>query len=290
MSENRRVAVFDIGGTEIKYGVMDDFDRFVCRKVMKTNPDKDGPTILRQVIEAVSQLKKAYAIEAVSLSSPGVIDSTSGICLSASDTISGYQGLNITKIVEHGTGLSVFVENDVNCAALAESLHVDSFLMMTIGTGIGGAIVEDGKLIKGHTFSAGEWGHMVIGDGRFENRASMSTVVEAARRQGLDVDDGRDLFDLFDAGNGLAQGVISDFYRYLAQGIANLVYAFNPRTIILGGGVSNRDDLVSGVLNELKNLLSPFYQESVTLRQAMYRNDAGMIGAYMLAKKAWALT
>jgi predicted NBD/HSP70 family sugar kinase len=284
MSKNPGVAVFDIGGTEIKYGVMYDYDCFACRKVMKTDADKEGSMILRQVIDAVLELKKTYVLSAVSLSSPGVIDSTSGVCLSASDTIRNYQGLHIVKIVKNGTGLPVYVENDVNCAALAESFHVDSFLMMTIGTGIGGAIVHEGKLIKGHTFSAGEWGHMVIGPGRFEDRASMSFVVEEARRRGLTIDDGLGVFELFDAGEPIARDVISHFYEHLAEGIANIVYAFNPKTIILGGGVSNRDDLVSGISSKLKNILSPFYRKSFVLRRAIHRNDAGMIGAYMLVK------
>ncbi|HCZ23620.1 MAG TPA: ROK family protein, partial [Acholeplasmataceae bacterium] len=178
------------------------------------------------------------------------------------------------------------VENDVNCAALAETVYGDGkpqdFIAMTIGTGIGGAIVSHGHVVHGASYSAGEWGRLIINGKPYEHLASTSSIVRKANEKGLSISSGKELFDLYDQGNELAKEIINEFYFHLSSGIINLVYALNPKLILIGGGISDRgDQFIKELKNALNQILEPYFMDSFEIKLATLKNDSGMLGAYI---------
>ena len=151
---------------------------------------------------------------------------------------------------------------------------------MTVGTGIGGAIVINGEMWRGLNFKAAEFGRMIIPGGKYESLAATSALVRQARIAGLTCGNGKDVFDLYDQKNKQAIEVVTNFYKNLATGIANLVYIFNPEAIVIGGGISNRKTFATELKRELKKIMNPSFYDTVKIFNAAYANDGGIMGAY----------
>lgn len=280
------IIVFDIGGTTIKFGLIDDRGTLLHREEMPTLIKQGGIAVVKQVIEKIMFAKKTHNLRGVAISSAGVIEPYRGIVLATTSTFKDYAGLHIKEMVELETGLFTTVENDVNCAALAETVYglnkPKNFIAMTIGTGIGGAIILQGSVYHGTSFSAGEWGRMIINGNQFEEIASTASILRLAERKGLNVPSGEALFALYDQGNEIATEVIKHFYHNLALGIKNLVYALNPSLIMIGGGISNRGETFIHELHDaLSQQLEPMFMASLSLKTATLKNDSGMLGAYV---------
>ena len=118
---------------------------------------------------------------------------------------------------------------------------------------------------------------------KFEDLASTSALIKNAKKAGLGVDNGLALYKLYDEKNPLALKVIGEFYHYLAIGIANLVYIFNPEAIMIGGGISNRETLTDEIKVELKKILQPEFFNTITIENSIHKNEGGLIGAYFNA-------
>lgn len=280
------IAAFDIGGTHIKYGVVDHTGKIIDKKLVHTLSNQGGLSIMTRITEIILNMQKQYAITGVAISSAGIIDPYQGIVLQTTDTMKNYAGTKIKEIIEHATNLPTTVENDVNCAALAESVYsnppLKDFIAMTIGTGIGGAIVNHGEIFHGSSYSAGEWGRLLIDGKPYEKQASMTSLIEYARKYGFDVKEGIEVFKLFDENQEGAIIAVQSFYERLAAGIVNLVYALNPKVIIIGGGISHRGQKFIDELSlALSKKLDPYYMASLELRLATMKNDSGMLGAYI---------
>ena len=160
--------------------------------------------------------------------------------------IPGYTGTRISDRILKQFGLPCYVENDVNCAGIAEYVAgvakgSSSMLMLTVGTGIGGAFIWDGKLWKGHGNSACEVGRMELGNGSFEELAATSALVlKTAKQLGKKPAEisGKWIFEQAQAGNKVCIREIDRMCDVLALGIANLCYVLNPEIVVLGGGIS----------------------------------------------------
>ena len=189
--ENKRgkkIICIDIGGTAIKSGIMDENMNFLRTDVMDT--PRGGAGIMDAVLERISEyLSTAANPEAVCVSSAGIIDSDRGVVAEANENlIPGYTGMNISEKVRERFEIPCYVENDVNCAAMAEAYQGvgrghSSMLMLTVGTGIGGAFLERGKLLKGHTYSACEVGYMHMDGSSFEELAATSVLVKRTAKR-----------------------------------------------------------------------------------------------------------
>lgn len=282
------IATFDLGGTDLKFGIMNREGSLVFNDKVPSKASEGGTMLLDQVIELTDHLKSLYTLDGIAISSAGVIQPNTGVVLSATETIPNYVGLNINNYISEKTGLHTTSINDVRAAALSETRFIPekNVLMMTIGTGIGGAIVYDHQIYHGHFYSAGEWGHMYIAGKPFEKLASMSAIINEAKSKGIDVDNGEQLFKLYDQDHMVVVSIIKKFYHYLSMGIANLVYTINPELIIIGGGISNRGQKFIDELNQaLHAHLPKFYVNSVKIICAKNLNHSGMIGAYIHHKK-----
>jgi predicted NBD/HSP70 family sugar kinase len=277
---------FDIGGTAIKFGIINNQGKLTEKYSMATDAHLGGPSILLRIIDTIHDFKHTHEISGIAISSAGVIDPIHGIVLATTDTMKDYAGIHLKEEIEKNTGIFTTVENDVNCAALAESVFgnppLQDFLAMTIGTGIGGAIVVNGKIVHGNSYSAGEWGRMLIHGIPYEKLASLSSLLLYARELGLQVNHTHEVFEKYDQKDPIAVKVIDRFYQYLADGIVNLIYTFNPSHLVIGGGISNRgDQFILELRSVLKQKIEPYFIDSFDIQLATLKNDSGMLGAFI---------
>ena len=281
----------DIGGTAIKYGVIQSGEIPEIIQTDSCKTPENGTKILQKVFDIIEGLKRNYGqTEAVCISSAGIVNSEEGCILEANDDlIPGYTGTKIADRVKEKFGIPCFVENDVNCAAMAEyyagaAKGYHSMLMLTIGTGIGGAFIAGGKLLKGHTYSACEVGYMNMEEGTFEEIAATSALVaRTAKRlhKTADAISGKWIFEQAQDGNEVCIEEIDRMCDILAKGISNICYVLNPEIVLLGGGISaNTDWLKPRIEMGMEKYLIPVIRKKTKLDFAKFKNQAGMIGAY----------
>ena len=284
----------DIGGTAIKYGVVQSGEIPEIIQTDSCKTPENGTKILRKVFDIIEGLKRNCGqTEAVCISSAGIVNSEEGCILEANDDlIPGYTGTKIADRVKEKFGIPCFVENDVNCAAMAEyyagaAKGYHSMLMLTIGTGIGGAFIAGGKLLKGHTYSACEVGYMNMEEGTFEEIAATSALVaRTAKRlhKTADAISGKWIFEQAQDGNEVCIEEIDRMCDILAKGISNICYVLNPEIVLLGGGISAQTDwLKPRIEMGMEKYLIPVIRKKTKLDFAKFKNQAGMIGAYYAA-------
>lgn len=281
----------DIGGTAIKYGVVQSGEIPEIIQTDSCKTPENGTKILQKVFDIIEGLKRNCGqTEAVCISSAGIVNSEEGCILEANDDlIPGYTGTKIADRVKEKFGIPCFVENDVNCAAMAEyyagaAKGYHSMLMLTIGTGIGGAFIAGGKLLKGHTYSACEVGYMNMEEGTFEEIAATSALVaRTAKRLHKTADEisGKWIFEQAQDGNEVCIEEIDRMCDILAKGISNICYVLNPEIVLLGGGISAQTDwLKPRIEMGMEKYLIPVIRKKTKLDFAKFKNQAGMIGAY----------
>lgn len=279
----------DIGGTQIKYGLIDQDARILERQQMPTQAHLGGPAILDKVRQLVADYQAREGIVGVAISSAGMIDPDKGEVFYAGPQIPNYAGTAFKTSIEEEFGLPCEVENDVNCAGLAESQSgagqgASVALCLTVGTGIGGCLLLDGQVFHGFSHSACEVGYIHLPDGSFQDLASTTALVHYVAEQSGDSPtdwDGLRIFQEAAAGNRICQQGIDRLIDYLAQGIANICYVVNPQVVILGGGIMAQGDwLRPGLEEKLKHYLVPSLADKTAIAFAQHENTAGMLGAY----------
>lgn len=293
MQANQNVLSIDIGGTLVKLGVIDNLGQVHHSFQVDTRAERGASALLQDLAAQAQPLVSRYDLVGIAVSTLGVIDGARGTVRGASDAIPGYLGLSPKKVLESALALPTLVENDVNCVALAEgwlgaAQGVDNFLALTLGTGIGGGVVIRSELYRGTHAAAGEWGYMVVGGERWEDVASLRGLATLAARAmpGCELD-AKDVFAMADSGHEMYVRVVKQWRTLLASGLANLIYAFDPQRIVLGGGITGRGPRVlQEIQTELDALLHPDFVGLQEMRLAAAGNHAGMLGA----ARAWFLT
>lgn len=286
----RTYICIDIGGTSIKHGVLQENLEFLEKGSCAT-PKTGGNKILEQVCEAAgAYLEKYPDICGICVSSAGMIDEETGTVTEANEALMpGYTGTKIAETLSGRFQLPCKVDNDVNCAALAEAMagagkSCGSSLMLTVGTGIGGAFVQNGKVLKGHTNSACEIGYMHIGESTFEELAATSSLVKkVADELKLTADeiDGKWIFEQIAQGNEVCKKAVDEMCETLALGISNVCYVLNPEMVIIGGGISaQKEYLLPRLEKAMDRYLIPAIRKHTRMEFAACQNDAGMLGAY----------
>jgi len=252
------LGLIDIGGTSIKFAVMKD------NELKKMEPVKTPKTIEEfygDLTKKVQQMKFEYQIVGVGISSPGAVNKKSGVIEGAS-AIPYIHNFEIQQELVKRFELPVSIENDANCAALAEldsgaGKNVDSLLFLIIGTGVGGSVIINHKIWHGAHLFGGEFG-FTLSDNE-KTLSNLGTSVGVAERYNLNSSpvtnySGKEVFDLAAKGDSRAQKEIRTMYYALAKGIYNLQYSFDPELIVLGGAVSNNPDLIPNIDTEIKQI------------------------------------
>ncbi|HGH5977575.1 TPA: beta-glucoside kinase BglK [Kluyvera georgiana] len=280
-----KIAAFDIGGTALKMGVVADSGELL-EKGKQLITDSDG----EQILAAIEGWITAHPeCEGVAISAPGYVNPHTGY-IEMGGAIRRFDNFAIKEWLEKRTGLPVAIENDANCVLLAErwqgkGAELSDFLVLTIGTGIGGAIFSNNQLVHGARFRAGEFGYMQTSrpGSRDVRRYSMNENCTLrvlryryAQHLGKTLEEvtGEEIFDRFDAGDVVCQRLVAEFFNGLGTGLYNLVNLFDPQTILIGGGIVERP----GFLALMREYLAWFgiadYIDTVS-----HGNDAGLIGA-----------
>lgn len=297
-----KILVFDIGGTAIKYGICKD-EELIFTNEIPTESHKGGPHILNtikkmctQTIEEEKKTNPNEPFDGIGISTAGQVNSETGIITFANSNIPNYTGIDYRKELESLCGLPVMVENDVNSAAMGEAVYgagknSNSFLCLTYGTGIGGAIVINKQIYHGNNFSAGEFGSIVTHadvrlagtdyfDGCYERYASTTALVAKSSAYNPSLINGREIFKHMDDPNVV--NIIHDWIDEICIGLMTLIHIFNPSCIVLGGGIMTQPYILNTLKEKLYPRIMPTFA-SVTITNASLGNNAGMLGIYHLA-------
>lgn len=278
-----KILCYDMGGTDLKYGVIENNNLLFSSKT-PTKCYSTPEELKEQYIYLTKEiLQKFPDIQGVAISTAGSVDYIRGVIVAAPEAIPVFQDFDFKTLFKENFNLDCFVDNDVNSFAAAE-LNEDNpyhnFIVMTVGTGIGGAIIVNDTLWRGANFNAGEIGRMLINGISYEKQASMSALLRNAKSKGLDIKNGLELFNLYDNKDELALKVVNDFYQKLATGLANIIYMFNPEAIFIGGGISQRKTFIEELEEHLNPQLEWEFRNITKIKIASHQNDGGMYGAY----------
>lgn len=289
----RKIAALDIGGTSIKSGV------WVNKSVQEireqdTNAKNGGC----YVMERAKEILHSYSgFDAIGISTAGQVDSVKGQIRYANENIPGYTGMQVKEILEKEFSVPVAVENDVNAAAIGEAKFgagkdQKDFLCITYGTGVGGAIVMDGRVYTGSAFSAGEFGGIIVHpearkpgepfSGCYEKYASTTALVRMAQEYDKTLDSGRKIFSRIDESE--IQALVGGWIDEIVYGLVSVIHIFNPSCIVMGGGVMAQPYIIRQVKEKTQAQIMDSFR-NVELRQAELGNQAGLLGAAFLASE-----
>lgn len=296
-----RVIGIDIGGTAVKYGLLEEDGKLLESGEFPTEAGKGIENLFENMCKVIDKYM-SKDILGIAVSGTGQIDGSIGKVIGGNPIIPGWIGTNLVERLEKKYSLPAVLENDVNCAALGEKWlgagkGADGFVCLTIGTGIGGGIVLNGDIFRGDTCVAGEFGHIqVVKDGVqclcgkkgcYERYASATALLRMAKeRTGLSLN-GKEIFDREKAGEPVFVELIKDWVDYFTDGLSTIIYIFNPPLAVIGGGVTKQGDYLLEKINKsLDSKLGINYKKNLTIKFAELGNNAGMLGAeYLLLKK-----
>lgn len=298
---NKKVIGVDIGATRLKAGIVDAQGNLANFTVTPTLAHEGPQSIMGRVLDLVKRLlDRVPGVVGIGVGSAGRIDCSQGIVKFATDNIPGWSGTRIGPLLSERFGLPVMVDNDANAAAIAEgwlgaAQGCSNYLCLTLGTGIGGAMVVDGCVVRGAHYSAAEFGHMVLypggerctcgGEGCMEQYVSGPALVRRANRVGLSCNSAEEVMDACRENNDNAVRVLKDFVLDLAWSLISLQNIFDPEVTVLGGGIVDAKDVWWATLEETLVRISPVQLE---IRPAALKNHAGVIGAAKLVWDYWA--
>jgi glucokinase len=296
----------DVGGTKIAAASLE-AGRLAPSHVVPTDTSSSD-ALLDQLVAAVEQVRLPGA-RAVGIGVPSVVEFATGrIRFSVNIPL---VDLPLRRILTERLGLPVYVDNDASCAALAEAYEgdrmvADNLVMFTVGTGVGGGLVLNGKLYRGATGAAAELGHIIIGldltdgapapaakppqPGSLEWLASGHYGLEPLGRAALGREDvtGHDVVDAAKAGDERAIDALRVLGERLGIGIANAINTFDPREVVIGGGVSAAGDLLLEPAREsARRFTLPGVGTETTIRLARRGPEAGVLGAALIAVQEW---
>jgi glucokinase len=283
----------DLGGTAIKIG------RFLrdgtCEKsISLVTPQPANPrAVVQAIAQGVQQINQDHNCQAIGLGVPGPTDTPRRLA-KKSINLPGWDDVPVADWLEAQTGLPTILENDANCAAIGEAWlgagrNFRDFILLTLGTGVGGAIFINGKLFTGRCGAAGELGLITLNpdgfpcrsgnQGSLEQYASIGSIL---RRTGKEP---AIMGELAKLGDLVALEFWQSYGRYLGAGIASLIYVLTPEAVIIGGGISaSAEFFLPATLKEIEQRVVSTSRPDLQLLVAELGNNAGMLGA---AKLVW---
>ncbi len=308
----------DLGGTNIVAGVVDENYTILTKASRKTNCPRPAEEIASDMaavaLEAIEQAGlKPEQVEWIGVGTPGIANSSTGI-IEYSNNL-GFVNTPMVKWISEKTGRPAFIENDANAAAYGEYVAgaakgAKNAVCITLGTGVGGGIIIDGKIYSGSNFAGAELGHTVMNidgpqctcgrKGCFEVYSSATGLIrmtreameahpesimhQAAAEHGKV--SARTAFDCMRKGDAAAKEVVDFYIRCLAAGITNAINIFQPDVLCIGGGVCNEGDALLLPVKELvaKEVYTRNSEKNAQIVIAKLGNDAGIIGAAFLGK------
>ena len=306
----------DLGGTNTKIGILDENGEILIKETIKTFSEKGMETTLKRIWGTIEKLMEQRKIKkenilGIGVGIPGPVMNEEIVGFFAN--FDWEVDVNISKLMENISGIPTKLENDVNMIAVGESKFgagkgSKSSITIALGTGIGGGIIVNSKLISGINGAGGEIGHMKVVDGGklcgcgqkgcFEAYASATGIIREAQSRlvvnkknllfekingNISELEAKDIFDCAKKGDKFSLDIVDYASGYLAMGIGNLLNVINPEVIILSGGVSLAGEiLLKSVKNKLINYAMPITMKNLEIRLGELGNDAGIKGGIAL--------
>ena len=307
----------DLGGTNIVAGVVDDSYKIIAKARVKTNLPRPAEEIVDDMALVAKQATeeaglKLSDIEWIGVGSPGLVNKYKGTVEYSCNL--GFNNTDLAGMIKERLGIDCYVENDANAAAYGEMLAgagkgTSSFVAITLGTGVGGGVIMDGKMLNGYNCAGGELGHIVINvdgepcgcgrNGCWEAYASATACIRQTKRAmeehkdskmwelvGGNIDEvsGRTAWDAMRMGDKYGKEVVDRYVYYIAVGVANIINIIRPEVLCIGGGICNEKEylmkpLREHVENETYGTDKNNYTKVVV---AELGGDAGLIGAALL--------
>lgn len=308
----------DLGGTNIKAGIVDGEGKLLNKLSIKTLAERSMEEIIHDMGKlAVDAIKDAGLevkdIECIGIGSPGTPDNEEGLLVYSSNL--PFNKAPMRKLIRDVVDLPVYIDNDANCAAMAEAVAgagkgAKDSVTITLGTGVGAGVIVNGRIFSGFNQAGSEFGHTVLvsggvqcGCGRkgcFEQYASATALARMTReaaeanpdsllnkvKEDFGEWNAQIAFVAMKQGDKVAAQVIDSYTDYLADGLANAINAFMPEVLIVGGGVCNEGDPLLIPMRE-KTMSRPYFGPGVPktrIALAQMGNDAGIVGAAMMGK------
>lgn len=308
----------DLGGTQIKFGLVERGEGLITQYVCDTRAEEGPEAVIERIVDGIGRLRdeaSPRAVHGIGIGAPGGVDLARTTVIYPSN-LPGWEILNLSQAVrtQVGEALPVVVENDANAAAFGSNYHgagraFESFIMVTLGTGVGGAIVHQGRLFRGTTGAAGEIGHVSIDYEGPYDRAGVAGAVEAylgqrflsrharyhlRNRQDSLLHDmaGGELREitprlLYDAARAGDDGAV-EFFAWaghkLGHALASCVNLLDIRKVVVGGGVSQAGEFLLGpARTTLRRAVMPGLREGLEMVRETKGNEVGMLGAAYLA-------
>ncbi|MDE5696586.1 MAG: ROK family protein [Lachnospiraceae bacterium] len=286
--------VLDIGGTAIKSGLYADGALADIRET-PTEASKGGAHVVQRAKEIIASYQQHTSFQRIGVSTAGQVDPVRGQIIYANENIPGYTGTRLGEILEQEFHVPTAVENDVNAAAIGESVfgagkdHKD-FVCLTYGTGVGGAIFSRGKLYSGSSYSAGEFGAIVthpearmiekdMFSGCYEKYASATALVKSAVQLDPALDSGRRIFERLQEPE--VRTLVDRWIMEIVYGLTTIIHMLNPECVILGGGIMEQPYVSEQLREKLYPNIMPSFRH-VAVERAALGNRAGMLGAAVL--------
>ena len=309
-----------MGGTNIAMGLVDESYKIIEKKSIKTSENSSPKEMIRAIADGIHELMDSSdLIEAIGIGVPGTAELDTGKILYANNL--GFEDVpfltELKKTLGPELADKIFFENDANAAAIGEYItggyDVPVFVMVTLGTGIGGGIIVNGKLLRGCNYAAAEFGHMSINfdgcdcncgrKGCFEDYASAFALVEQAKEamkdakesllwkniENIDELDGEKFFEAVKAGDAVAAKVLDRYCDYLSEGLTNLINILQPNVIVLCGGITRAADMFldkvkEKVARDVYSRASRINTEITLAKGISDSGDVGIIGAALVDK------
>ncbi|MBV8864361.1 MAG: ROK family protein [Acidobacteriaceae bacterium] len=293
----------DLGGTNLRVAAVDSSGE-ILDKVSEPAVFDAGPEhVAEEIARVVDNVRKKVGVDGlagVGIGVPGYIDITAGVVVGSAN-LPGFEGFPVRDRIQQNLGTPIHLENDANAAALGEmwmgaGKNVKDLILLTLGTGIGGGIVIDGKVVHGSNGMAGEFGHMtVFPDGNpcgcgncgcLEKHASATAIAAMGRMMhfGREVKTAADVYALALEGNDRAKRVFESMGRALGIALASLINAFNFPLYLVSGGPLPAWDLFSPTMfSEISKRSFTFSRTGTRVERALLGADAGLFGAAYLS-------
>ncbi len=304
----------DLGGTAIKYGLVSAEGILVFEGQLPTQADCGAETVVKNIVKAVKNVQdKAdglkLSVVGIGIGTPGIVDKTNRIVLGGADNIVGWSQVYLADKIEEACQLPSSVSNDADLMGLGEQTYgaakdCSDVLFLTIGTGIGGAIIIDGKLFGGYDNRGTELGHIPLfmdgiscscgSVGCLEAYASTSALIQQfndkCNKLNTSFGDeitGKLISEFYHHNNSIAVECLTNHWAYLGRGIAGLVNIFSPQRVVIGGGISESGVFyLKNLEKEFRKYVMPDCAVNTQLCLAELGNKAGILGAAKFAMKA----
>ena len=309
---NKKFLGIDIGGTAAKIGIVTDRGEIKEMDSFSVSFDHYKTPIIETVVKKTDAFLERIGmipseLSGIGVSATGQINVLEGTVAGSAGHIDNWLGTQVKQILEEHYHLPAAVANDANCAVIGEQWRgaakdCGNVVMITIGTGVGGGIIVQDQLLLGAVGIAGELGHFTVkkdglpctcgNKGCYERYASTTALVrrvtEMLGNSSDVVIDGRYIFKQVSEGNEAIRDILEDWIEDISVGLIGLIHIFNPETVIVGGGVSQQEELFIQPLKEkILNKVMPCFRENLRICAAELGNYAGLLGAvaYFLREK-----